>query len=296
MPNSKDAQKVPAEDPTPQPPLAAPAPAPPPPKVAPPPKPQQSHPHPPPNTTQTISMLNSRHMREFLRQDSDYHIINVIVDIDAQDTLSGLVYDHLTTLHPVDLPLNRDGFIRMWKSLILKRVQDIIEKQRLSRPQHFIRLSRNVTLPAPLADLLYTLGQFHSPAKGIKYDITQPPRPAVPEQWWNIDDALLPQWITTMGLLADKYIMREYPSQSEYSNRPITLTMLMDNEDGTIRSVKSATNETSLNDAFIHFVNDPLFLPIQGMAYARCHLKVVDSLHLLTIRRQYVRGYTTNTD
>ena len=79
------------------------------------------------------------------------------------------------------LPITLKQFIRMWRTLILKRVQDVIEKQLLARPDHFVRLSRNIMLPAPCADLLYSLRQFHSNANGLIYNISQPARADPPQ-------------------------------------------------------------------------------------------------------------------
>lgn len=57
-----------------------------------------------------------------------------------------------------DLPITGENFIRMWKTLILKRVQDVYEKEKHVRSDHYVRLDRSILTPAPLTDLLYALG------------------------------------------------------------------------------------------------------------------------------------------
>lgn len=148
-------------------------------------------------------------------------------------------------------------------------------------------------MPAPLADLLHSLGQFHSNATGVLYNISQPARADPAPNWWDIDPATLAAWQRTMGRMHTAYIMREYPSQIEYQNRPLALTAIQDTAGNTLRSVKSLTNETFQTDSFIRFVNDDLFEATPGMAYADCHLRTVEGIERNTIILDYVRGYTT---
>lgn len=66
------------------------------------------------------------------------------VNITAQNTLSGRTYDQMLQIVNADLPITRDNFIRMWKTLILKRVQDVYGKEKHVRPANFIRLERSI--------------------------------------------------------------------------------------------------------------------------------------------------------
>lgn len=86
------------------------------------------------------------------------------------------------------------GFTRILKTLLLKRVQDIFEHEKPRRSEHFIRVMRNLPVPAPLADILYALGQHHGRALGTVYDRVPPPRPAVPQPWWNMEPLVLDHW------------------------------------------------------------------------------------------------------
>lgn len=281
-------------DPAANPVLAPQAPAAPPPApIQPNPAPQPQHGHLRlPRQALAIPALKSVHSLTFGRLDSDFHTLDHTVNIAAQASLPELVFRQMEQLTSVDFPLTQVDFIRMWQTLILKRTQDVIEKQRLQRPDHFVRLARNIIVPAPLADLLYSLGQFHSNANGIIYNLTQPPRADPAPAWWNIDNNIVANWQMTMGRMQNAYTMREYPTPTEYQNRPLCLTTIQD--DGQLRSVRSFTNETTMADSFIRFVNDDLFNPVEHMAYADCHLRTVEGLHLQTVRTDYVRGYCTN--
>lgn len=131
-----------------------------------------SHQPPPPMRTNGYQPT-ALDLMNFGRLDSDYTIVDHAVNINGQDTLPGMTYDQQSELTTIDLPIDRLMFIRVWKTLILKRLQDVFEQEKRVRAQHFVRLARNQLLPAPLADLLYALGSFHSPATGVlPYDTT----------------------------------------------------------------------------------------------------------------------------
>lgn len=228
-------------------------------------------------------------MMSFGRLDSDYHTLARVINIEGQQSIPGIVHDQLSQLTTVDLPITRANYIRMWKTLILKRVQDVIERQRLVRPEHYVRLARTIQLPAPLADLLYSLGQFHSRQNGIVYQVAQPARPDPPETWWAIDHNIVQQWIQTHARFQHCYVMREFPSQTDWEHKSMIVTAI--NDDGEMRSVKSLTAEPTINDAFVRFVSDDIYGA--EIPYADCHLRIVEGLDRGTIRYEYVRSYVT---
>lgn len=200
----------------------------PPPQPAPPPaqKPQpQPQQNPIPHLTHQLSLrtprqLTGRNLMTFGRLDSDYAIQDRVVQIANQNTLSGLVYDQLEQLVNVNLPITRDEFIRVYKTLLLKRVQDVYEKEKLVRPDHYVRIARNIQLPAPLAETLSAIGSFHSAADGMIYHAVQPARAANPENWWAVDNDLILNWSKAIGRLSHQYVMSEFPSFTDYADRP----------------------------------------------------------------------------
>lgn len=102
----------------------------------------QPHPPPPPMRangfqTSALDLLN------FGRLDSDYTIVDHAVNINGQDSLPGMVHDQMSQLTTIDLQIDRPSFIRIWKTLILKRLQDVFEQEKRVRAQHFVRLARN---------------------------------------------------------------------------------------------------------------------------------------------------------
>jgi hypothetical protein len=225
--------------------------------------------------------------------DSDYHVQDVTLSIANQNMLSGATYDQIQQLITVDLPITRDNFIRVWKTLILKRCQDVFEQEKHHRADHFIRINRNILVPAPLSDLLYMIGQHHSNVTGVIYDSVPPAHAANPPPWWAVDNDLVQQWCLMVNRLKTNYLMREFPSMTDYTNKPLMLTSLHDNED--LRSIKAFTNEPKPADALIRFVNDPLYDPVPH-AYDACHLRMTEQLALTTIRYCYVGAYVINSN
>lgn len=257
-----------------------------------PPQPQRTQTSFPTHVTLTIPALRNIHSLAFGRLDSDYHALSRVVQIANQQTLPHAVFDQLEQLTSVDLPITRDQFTRIWKTLILKRVQDVHEKQRLARPANYINMSRNIFVPAPLADLLRSLGQFHSKRLGYLINIDQPVTPDPLPDWWAYDPAVMALWHRCIGRMQIAYQMEEYPTPHDYTQRPITLTTFQDIAAGTLRTVRSLTDETSNNEAFIRFVNDDLFEPTPGITYDDCHLISAEAIERSTIIYEYVRAYT----
>ena len=64
-----------------------------------------------------------------------------------------------------DHPITQANFQRMWKTLILKRAQDVYEKEKHVRATNFVRIDRSMIMPSPLSDLLYSIGQFCLPSQ-----------------------------------------------------------------------------------------------------------------------------------
>lgn len=252
------------------------------PAVAPAPQPQGTPPpaappaqaKPPPTTPFSDGILNTITPIE---KDLYGHIAHTFsiqdhtVRISNQDTLPNALW-HMFSVHcPIDLPITQANFCRVWKTIILKRIQDVYELEKSRRADHFIRISRNVNLPAPLADLLYTLGQYYDPQEDIMHHLVPPAHPAQPEPWRSVDADILTQWNETITLLTPYFIMKEYPPMSIYQGTPIMFTTVVDT--GNLRAVKARFNGPTPSDAYIRLVNDELFE--QPYATAACHFTLV---------------------
>lgn len=238
-----------------------------------------------------INLLGFReYARLFGRMDSDHFIREHTIRISTQVTLPTLVYGALRELVTFDLPITEDNFIRMWRTLILKRTQDVFEAEKSRRSDHFVRLVRNILVPAPLGDLLHSLGYFHSTKTGYLHHLVQPARASTPENFWSVDAQVTTDWNTTVQRLSHVYTMKEFPSMSQCEARPMMLTSVSD-FDNPMRQVRSFTNETNMTDGFVHAMQDQLFDADPIVTYANSHLVMTNPFSHIAVRQQYVYSY-----
>lgn len=246
----------------------------------------------PPKASNPIPVMNMPRVAQlFNRMDRDSTNVVHVVNITNQDTLSGETYDQLQQISSVQLPITRAKFIRMWKTIILKRTQDVYESQYMVRPTEYIRLNRSIVLPATLADVVHALGSFFSTVTGRTHFIAPPARPAPPEEFWTVDSNIVRDFIATTQYMNPCFIMKEYPSQRETDARPIMLTYRL-TQNARMR-IKALTNEPRLSDAFIRMVNDDLFVAHGRFSAASCSLNMTPDLTPSTIRGRYIAGYVT---
>lgn len=232
----------------------------------------------------------------FGRMDSDYSVQDHVTRIGEQDTVSGATYDQLLQLTSVDLDITRENFVRTWKTIILKRVQDIYEKEKHIRPQNYVRINRAIVLPGPLADVVHALGAFHSTVTGRIHHITPPARAAAPPNWWDIDGDIIMNWSRTMARLEANYVMKEFPSPAEWDKRPLMLTMRQLTVDNTFVSTKAWTNEPAPTDGYIRAIHDDLFDPHPYITYANCSLVMSPPLLRNQLVGEYVGGYVLKSN
>ncbi|KAK6616793.1 hypothetical protein RUM43_015060 [Polyplax serrata] len=126
----------------------------------------------------------------------------------------------LQTLVTVQLDVTEQDFIRMCKTLLLKRVQDVYKRERNVRPEYHVRLARTIIMLSPWAELLYAIGVYYSAACGIFVHIVQPPPPAEPEPWWTVDPVFVMKLNKEMGRLQhlSHYLQELPPSNGRTTN------------------------------------------------------------------------------
>lgn len=232
------------------------------------------------------------------RLDSDYQLDARIVNIDAQNTLSALVYDQINAVRSIDLAITQADFQIVWKSLILKRVQDIMERMTGQRAANFVRLNRSIPIPAPLGDLLHSLGAFHSDAHGLRLYATQPAQAAVVPAWWTPNAAQLADWIRDMGASSPLYQMSEFPSPTDIDNKPMLMLTQQIAGAGAAQTttVKSFTNEVRKTDALVFAMQDDLFAAHGYITYANSHLFAAQNIDLIGHRTAYVQSYVLDSN
>lgn len=169
--------------------------------------------------------------------------------------------------------LTQAEFVRMSRTLLLKRVQDIMEEQNFQRPDNYVRLSRSIMLPAPVGDFLSALGTFNSSTLGVRYTLTVPDRPAQnPPAWWAVDGPTLRHYQSFCEELSGRYVMRAFPRQSDFQGLPLAL--VYPELAGQYGRIKANTNEPKLSDGFLRLVNDDTTFENMPFVFNDCHLNM----------------------
>lgn len=116
------------------------------------------HPRPSSSVVPTIPLLTPSELIHLARTDADYVFVDMPLDVAAQVSLPQATYRQLVSLRVVDLPITEAEFMRVWRTLLLKRSQDVYEKCHSTRPDHYVRITQQTLVPGPLSDVLYHLG------------------------------------------------------------------------------------------------------------------------------------------
>ena len=156
--------------------------------------------------------------------DSDQYIETMIINIHHLDRVAKQTYNQICELSLTNPPITQHEFVRTWKTLILYRAQNVYECQTGTPPPNRIRLAPSVTLPRPLADIIYSIGRWQSSANGVNYDIRPLARPdADIPQWWTVDPDITTKWQTFLSRASIYYLCVEMPRRYDFNGLPIAI-------------------------------------------------------------------------
>lgn len=246
----------------------------------------------------SIPYLQGTALTKFGSRATTYLVQDFAFNIDVQNTVATSTYNQMQVLVPVNFAMTLQQFIRMWKTLILKRVQDVYEREKHIRPEHYVRIDRSILVPAPLSDLMSAIGSFDSHSRGVTYHVTPPARAAQPPDWWTVDDNVVTLWVRLMHRMKHLYLMREYPSPADFDSRPLALTTIrteLVNNQVAARAVYAYTNEPTPADALVRFVNDDMYENAHGITQANCGYIIVERSHYTAVVLSYIGSYVLNT-
>lgn len=229
------------------------------------------------------------------RADALHLDINVTISIDNQTSLARSTYEQMVQLTTMDPELTLAQFQRIWRSFILKRSQDVYEKSVGRRANHYLRLAASQPVPAPLADLLYSIGQYYHAEEGRRYIVQPPAQAAQPEDWWQIDDANYRMWLRMMGRFKTLYTIRETPPPSEFEHKPLSLCVNQLTNNNRVQAVRARYNVIEMTDGLISFVNDELWQD-QDFAFDDCSIGIIQPSSVVSIRDAYVYSYVISSN
>lgn len=255
-------------------------------------------------------------MTNFGRPDSNYRVLDIEVQIDNQETIAQLTYDQMAPLLSIDPDVSRDEFVRMWKTIILKRAQDIVYLQSAAPAPDTINLAKTILMPAPLADLLDRMGYFHSARLGFMFHLVPPVKPTKPKKskdkekkekedeeveipdWWRVNNDITRRWMIYMGRVKRLYEVRGFPARVTGRDKPMMLVTRSDQLQPTPAgdlTVKQVTDEPSVEDALIFAMHDPIYAPHAVFSYVNSAITRTGEFNLPDLQDAYVNAYVLDT-
>lgn len=255
-----------------------------------------------------IPLLNQPQMSlNFGRMDSDLTIVDHVVQIENQNTLSALVYNQFRSISSIELTITEEHFKQIWKTILLSRVQKVLEREKQKKEDEHLDIDETIIMPAPLADTVSALGSFDSTASGHIHHIIPPPVPLVnrvpvQEPYRVIDDEILCDWSQVCARMQHHYTMKTMPDPDDYEKRPIVLTYVEQTQAPVAHTkprlirIKSYTNEPTPNEALIRTVNDDLFVSANEWTASRCSFYMTPTINQQQITATYVGAYVLESN
>uniref|UniRef100_A0A1Q3EWI1 Uncharacterized protein n=1 Tax=Culex tarsalis TaxID=7177 RepID=A0A1Q3EWI1_CULTA len=188
------------------------------------------------------------------------------VSIDNQNSLAKATWHVWSATYQRELPIGEDAFVRMWKTLILRHLQDVFERYSSCTADHLVPIHGTMPVPTPLADLLNALGMYEDPSTGMRHRVAAPSPPAElsPDSWWKLDGQIVRDWVLantaiqqcSLGLVQQ----HEFGLMgAKFVKRPLMLTAREgDDETGNV-TIRAKAAGPRPEDALVRANNDELF-------------------------------------
>lgn len=199
----------------------------------------------------------------------------------------GRIYDQQEQLCHNALPIERGHYIRMIKTLVLKRVQDVHEKCFNARAPHFVRLYRNIIVPKPIYDLMCAIGRGFNVHDGYHYYMSPVAQPnANPPNWWAIDHDILTNYQQFSRRMSPLYMHVEFPSTNDYDGRFIGCTRLQEDHGRT--SVLASTPAPTPADGLLRIMNPDGFFGGDVPAVETCSYRLCDETVVAPVMNAFI--------
>lgn len=227
---------------------------------------------------------------DFGATQSDYARVDVTVDPAQVTLILEQLHAFLSSLKTRDIDINQATFIRICRTLILKRVQDLFEREKCRRAPDFVRFYTQLPVPKALFDILNALGQCYDSTTGLTYDLIPVGMDAAnPQDWYTINANDLNLWIREMHRYSDVYEMCEFPSKTDFQGRALQRLAFNVNAHGLI-AVKAKSSIVRPSDVLIRMMLEQLFTA-NAVNFNACHIVCTDYLTADVVRAQYVGSY-----
>jgi len=216
------------------------------------------------------------------------HQTKIINVIPAQtDDFVGLIYDQQEQLYINNLSIARADYIRMSKSLFLKRLQDVHEKCFHARAANFVRLYGSLEVPEPFYDLMSAMGRGYVAADGFHYYMTSVVMDhAAPANWWQIDNAILTSYVQMTRRMSSSYMHVEFPSSNDFDGRAIGATRVQ--TVGNLTEVLTKTPTPTPADGLLRMMNPEALFAGNVAPVVDCGFRICDNQFLASVQLDFV--------
>lgn len=222
------------------------------------------------------NLIRTNHQVQFARERHGYE--NFLEQL--WDYLDGML-EATGAISSGDL-ISQDDFVRMGKTLLIYRVQQVREQRMFTRPaQNRIVLARGFLVPAALHEIIAGIGETYIDSRGIFYMPILPSTPDPTPDYYTLDAGIAQQWNRFVLALARNQLHRTVPLTTEMSG---TVYWLLDHT-GT------STTTTTIQSVFGEGT------PSDGLLAALCNISVdvggqrgftyVDGISVTTLRQAY---------
>jgi hypothetical protein len=231
----------------------------------------------------------------FGKMDSDYQVVEHELQIEKIEKLAKATFQAMWSTLTINPTLTEGQFVQMTKTLFLKRAQDVIENAKRVRVDKPVHLQRYIEIPAPIADLLTLIGNFHSDSEGHQHHITLPvfakdKHPA----YYQVDSQIVELYTRDIGRIRPLYQMKPFPSSRECWDKPLMLTRIKVEDDFV--SVRAWTNEPTMEDAYVRACNDELYKAHEYITYDNCSQQMSQKVHQVLTLTHYASSYVKATN
>lgn len=258
-----------------------------------------TQPKPPPTTQSPTNfqptLLNQPELKlQFGRLNSTKRRIETNIDPGAFSRVFIAEYRALVhTLGGLIAPvITEDEYVRMSRTLVLKRLQDVYEYQTGLKSPDALRMARALVVPMPTAELLYSFGPYFCDVNGRQYNLSYPPAPPqAPPNWYTLDPTILSNYRLLMDQVKNRYMTTSFPKMSDVTGQPTMFTVGL--EVNGLKTIRASINVPTPADAFLRFVHEEYYTNVVPV-FNNCDLVMTETLFVEDVISAYVRSYVTN--
>jgi len=182
--------------------------------------------------------------------------------------------------------ITQEDYVRMSRTILLRRLQDIVEYQTGVRPDNAIRMARSLETPQPLAELLFALGPYFADVNGRQYNLVYAPAPPQnPPPWYTLDPAILGNYRPLIDQVKHRFRTASFPKSNDINGQPLMFTV--GREQNGMKSVRASNNVPKPSDGFLRFVHEEFFAD-NVPNYDDCDLIMTNTLFISDVVDAYV--------